>query len=117
MTPGVSLRAWIIMMQKDQDLWQGLPSWARITALLGVPTVAMAYLLYVMVGMQQTDVQAIKREVAANTVGIAATKLQLDAMISDQARKLDILINLQLATCINTAATKDLRTSCMSATR
>jgi len=99
------------MVEQVKDVWAGLPIWARLVGILGGPTVLTGYLVWVLVAVVQGDIASVRRDVTANTRSISL----LETMTGAQNEKLEALIRLQLATCLNTSIDSAQRAGCMSA--
>ncbi len=59
------------------ELTKGVPMWIRAAAILGAPTVAAGYLIWLVSGALATDVRAMRDSLTVHTVatGVLADKI------------------------------------------
>ena len=99
----------------QNDVWRGIHPWVRAVFMLGAPTVAAGWLIYLMSGSITGDLRDIRIQIA----GLATQTSRLTENVSeDRGRtdgKLDILIRLAQTQCVNTASDVMQRRDCLNA--
>ena len=97
------------------DIWRGIHPWIRAVFMLGAPTVAAGWLIYLMSGAITGDLRDIRIQMTSHA---AQTTLLMDKVSEDRGRqeaKLDILIRLAQTQCVNAAADVLQRRDCLNA--
>ncbi len=100
---------------KVSDVFGGMPLWVRAAALLGAPTVAAGYLIWLISGSVASDVRAMRDQITTHTISTAALTDKIAETRTDQSYKLEVLIRLMQTQCVNAATDVVQRRNCIDA--
>lgn len=102
-------------LEPQIDLWKGIPVWVRAACVLGAPTIAAGYLIWLVSGSLATDVRAMRSDLIHHN---QATAVLIDKINEDrtvQSGRLEVLIRLLQTQCVNAATDVMQRRDCLNA--
>jgi hypothetical protein len=102
-------------LDEPTDIWRGLPPFARAVFMLGAPTVAAAWLIYVMTTTVVANVQTIKSELERHVQNDTVIQERANEYRVAQEIKLDTLIRIATQQCVNAASDVTQRRDCLNA--
>ena len=97
------------------EAFNGIPVWIRAAAMLGAPTVAAGYLIWLISGALSQDVRSMRDSMATHSL---QTALLMDKVTESRAAsdaKVDVLIRLSQTQCVNAATDVVQRRNCIDA--
>lgn len=97
------------------DIWAGLHPWIRAVFMLGAPTVAAGWLIYLMSGSITGDLREIRVNQLAQANALTELMGKFNESRGSQDAKLDILIRLSQTQCVNAAQDVTQRRGCLDA--
>ncbi len=100
---------------KITDAFNGMPTWIRASAMLGLPTVAAGYLIWLMSGALSQDVRAMRDSFNVHNLQTAALVEKITETRTNSDAKIDVLIRIAQTQCVNAATDVVQRRNCIDA--
>lgn len=97
------------------DAFNGMPMWLRAAAMLGAPTVAAGYLIWLISGALSQDVRAMRDSLTAHTIQTASLVEKVAESRTTSDAKMDTLIRIAQTQCVNAATDVVQRRDCINA--
>lgn len=97
------------------NILAGLPAWVRTIFVLGAPTVAAGWLIYLMSAGVSAQLMGIHDDSAAHIAATQAMTTRFDEFRLQQETQMEVLIRVLQANCMNTAQDQASRNGCMIA--
>ncbi len=96
-------------------LLRGIPTWVRAAAILGAPTVAAGYLIWLISSALAVDMRAMRESFTAHTIQTAVLVEKVTESRTASDAKVDTLIRISQTQCVNAATDVVQRRNCIDA--
>ncbi len=95
--------------------FNGMPVWIRAAFVLGAPTVAAGYLMWLISGSLTQDVRAMRESFTTHAIQTAALVEKVTESRATSDAKVDVLIRISQTQCVNAATDVMQRRNCIEA--